>query len=98
MSRRSQSRHPVGLPSSESAEGVLTRTVLSPMVPAMAKPPITANQVTLLRLVLLPIGGVLMYSGTTGLWAALVFMTLLGCTDFVDGWLARRYGSTELGR
>jgi CDP-diacylglycerol--glycerol-3-phosphate 3-phosphatidyltransferase len=39
-----------------------------------------------------------MYSGSTGLWIALVFMTFLGCTDFVDGWLARRYGSTELGR
>jgi CDP-diacylglycerol--glycerol-3-phosphate 3-phosphatidyltransferase len=64
----------------------------------MAKPLITANQVTLLRLVLLPVGGALMYGGTTGLWAALVFMTLLGCTDFIDGWLARRYGSTELGR
>lgn len=39
-----------------------------------------------------------MYGGTTGLWVALVFMTLLGCTDFIDGWLARKYGSTELGR
>lgn len=68
------------------------------MVPAMAKPPITANQVTLLRLVLLPVGGLLMYGGTTGLWVALFFMTALGCTDFVDGWLARKYGSTELGR
>ncbi len=68
------------------------------MVPPMAKPPITANQVTLLRLVLLPIGGALLYGGPTALWAALIFMTLLGCTDFIDGWLARRYGSTELGR
>lgn len=69
------------------------------MVPAMVnKPPITANQVTLLRLVLLPIGGLLMYGGVTALWWALFFMTLLGCTDFIDGWLARRYGTTELGR
>jgi CDP-diacylglycerol--glycerol-3-phosphate 3-phosphatidyltransferase len=64
----------------------------------MAKSPITANQVTLLRLVLLPIGGVLMYFGPGAKWVALVFMTFLGCTDFVDGWLARRYGSTVLGR
>lgn len=64
----------------------------------MAKPPITANQVTLLRLVLLPIGALLMYGGAASKWTALGFMTILGCTDFVDGWLARRYGSTELGR
>ena len=64
----------------------------------MVKPPITANQVTLLRLVLLPIGALLMYHGVAAKWAAFGFMTILGCTDFVDGWLARRYGSTELGR
>lgn len=39
-----------------------------------------------------------MYQGAWGLWVALFFMTALGCTDFVDGWLARRYGSTVLGR
>lgn len=65
---------------------------------ATGKPFITANQVTLLRLVLLPIGCWLLYAGLTGQWVALVFMTLLGCTDFIDGWLARKYGSTELGR
>lgn len=64
----------------------------------MAKPPITANQVTLLRLVLLPIGGLLMYGSMTARLIALVFMALLGLTDYLDGWLARRYGSTELGR
>lgn len=64
----------------------------------MAKPPITANQVTLLRLVLLPIGGILLYGTDLQRWCSLAFMTVLGCTDFVDGWLARRYGSTELGR
>lgn len=64
----------------------------------MAKPPITANQVTLLRLLLLPIGGILMYGPTAAKWTAIVFMTFLGFTDYIDGWLARRYGSTELGR
>jgi CDP-diacylglycerol--glycerol-3-phosphate 3-phosphatidyltransferase len=39
-----------------------------------------------------------MYQGAAAKWAALGFMTILGCTDFVDGWLARRYGSTVLGR
>ena len=64
----------------------------------MGKPPITANQVTLLRIVLLPLGPYLLYGTVNEQWLALLFMTVLGCTDFVDGWLARRYGSTELGR
>ncbi len=64
----------------------------------MGKPPITANQVTLLRIVLLPLGPYLLYGTLSEKWIALLFMTVLGCTDFVDGWLARRYGSTELGR
>ncbi|HNF95940.1 MAG TPA: CDP-alcohol phosphatidyltransferase family protein [Pseudomonadota bacterium] len=64
----------------------------------MGKPPITANQVTLLRIVLLPLGPYLLYGNPTEKWLALLFMAILGCTDFIDGWLARRYGSTELGR
>ena len=64
----------------------------------MGKPLSSANQVTLLRLVLLPVGPFLLYGDATQKWFALLFMTILGCTDFVDGWLARRYGSTELGR
>jgi len=63
----------------------------------MPKPLITANQVTFLRLALLPIGSWMLYQGEPGQWAALVFMTLVGCTDFVDGWLARKYGPTVLG-
>jgi CDP-diacylglycerol--glycerol-3-phosphate 3-phosphatidyltransferase len=58
---------------------------------------ITANQVTLARLALIPIPAWLLYQGVNGQWAALVFATLLGCTDFVDGHLARKYGSTVLG-
>lgn len=61
------------------------------------KPLITANQVTFMRLALLPVGCWLLYQGTTGPWIALFFMTLVGCTDFVDGWLARKYGPTVLG-
>ena len=64
----------------------------------MGKPPITANQVTLLRIVLLPLGPSLLYGTVNAEWLAVLFMPVLGCTDFVDGWLARRYGSTELGR
>jgi cardiolipin synthase len=61
------------------------------------KPFITANQVTLVRLALIPIPCWLLYQGTTGQYVALVFATLLGCTDFVDGYLARKYGGTVLG-
>jgi CDP-diacylglycerol--glycerol-3-phosphate 3-phosphatidyltransferase len=63
----------------------------------MAKPFITANQVTMTRLALLPLGSWLLYQGPQGRLYALLFMTVAGCTDFVDGWLARRYGPTVLG-
>lgn len=62
-----------------------------------ARPLVTANQVTAARLALLPLGAFLLYQGTRGQWIALVAMTIVGCTDFVDGWLARRYGPTVLG-
>jgi CDP-diacylglycerol--glycerol-3-phosphate 3-phosphatidyltransferase len=58
---------------------------------------ITANQVTLARLALIPIPGWLLYQGVNGQYAALVLATILGCTDFIDGYLARKYGSTVLG-
>lgn len=62
----------------------------------LGKPWITANQVTFARLAVLPFGCALLYS-ETGRWIALFLMTLVGCTDFVDGWLARKYGPTVLG-
>jgi CDP-diacylglycerol--glycerol-3-phosphate 3-phosphatidyltransferase len=59
---------------------------------------ITANQVTLLRLVLLPLPVALVYRNTHVYWlAALGIYILLGLTDVLDGYLARRYGSTPLG-
>jgi len=61
------------------------------------RPLITANQVTFARLILLPIGTWLLYRGINGQWAALFSMTVVGCTDFVDGMLARRQGPTVLG-
>src|SRR5258706_15019751 len=61
------------------------------------KPFISANQVTALRLILLPIGAYCLYGGMAARYFALVFMTLVGCTDFVDGYLARKYGTTKLG-
>lgn len=59
--------------------------------------PITANQVTFIRFILLPFPCYLMY-GTfeDRLWAIALF-TFLGFTDFIDGLLARKYGSTKIG-
>lgn len=56
---------------------------------------ITANHVTLARLVPMPLIAWWIYSGN--LWTALVVGTIIGCTDFVDGWMARRAGPTVLG-
>jgi CDP-diacylglycerol--glycerol-3-phosphate 3-phosphatidyltransferase len=61
------------------------------------KPRITANQVTFLRLALIPIPCWLLYQGESGQYAALIIATLLGCTDFIDGYLARKQGPTVLG-
>jgi CDP-diacylglycerol--glycerol-3-phosphate 3-phosphatidyltransferase len=59
---------------------------------------ITANQVTLLRLVLLPLPVALVYRGTRPfMLAALAIYIVLGLTDVLDGYLARKYGSTPLG-
>jgi CDP-diacylglycerol--glycerol-3-phosphate 3-phosphatidyltransferase len=71
-------------------------------VPAAGKPWITANQVTLARLIPMPLLAWLIYRGAelhkeNYLWGALIAGTLIGCTDWVDGMLARRYGPTVLG-
>jgi CDP-diacylglycerol--glycerol-3-phosphate 3-phosphatidyltransferase len=59
---------------------------------------ITANQVTLLRLVLLPLPVALVYRESRGfMLAALGVYILLGLTDVLDGYLARKHGSTALG-
>jgi CDP-diacylglycerol--glycerol-3-phosphate 3-phosphatidyltransferase len=63
----------------------------------MARVRITANQVTFLRLALIWIPAWLLYGNREAQFAALIFATLLGCTDFVDGYLARKQGSTVLG-
>jgi len=59
---------------------------------------ITANQVTAVRLVLLPFPMALLYSGgQAAMLTALGLFVLLGLTDALDGYLARKYGSTPIG-
>ncbi len=59
---------------------------------------ISANQITLLRIVLLPLPLFLFYGGTASRVASLLILLALGLTDYLDGLLARRYGSTPLGK
>jgi CDP-diacylglycerol--glycerol-3-phosphate 3-phosphatidyltransferase len=68
------------------------------------RPLITANQVTLARLIPMPVLSWLIYEGANHgykdnvyMWSALIAGTLIGCTDWVDGMLARKYGPTVLG-
>ena len=57
-----------------------------------------ANHLTLLRVILLPLPYLLIYQGTSGRVAALLIFTALGITDYLDGLLARRQGTTRLGK
>lgn len=58
---------------------------------------ISANQLTLLRILLLPFPLFLVYGGAWSRVAAIVAYTILGVTDYLDGLLARRDGPTKLG-
>ena len=71
-------------------------------MPGAGRPLITANQVTLGRLIPMPLLSWLIYEGhrlgdKSYLWSALIAGIFLGCTDWVDGMLARKYGPTVLG-
>ena len=67
------------------------------------KPLITANMVTATRLLAMPVMTYLIYqdpftSGSnSSWWAAIILGTIIACTDFVDGLLARMYGPTVFG-
>ncbi|HEX3762554.1 MAG TPA: CDP-alcohol phosphatidyltransferase family protein [Kofleriaceae bacterium] len=68
------------------------------------RPLITANQVTLARLIPMPLLSWLLYRGGEQGYAHNVYMTsaliagtVIGCTDWIDGLLARKYGPTVLG-
>jgi cardiolipin synthase len=56
----------------------------------------TANQLTLLRIVFVPVFVILLVYGQTG-WALMTFLAA-GITDVLDGTIARRYGQkTRVG-
>lgn len=76
-----------------------TNAAETPPAPARKKLPITANQVTVLRIFLLPFPcwALLARPDDPIMWTAFVFGALVGATDFVDGWMARRDGPTTLG-
>lgn len=58
---------------------------------------ITANQVTFSRLILMPFLPVLLYGDEKWKIWTVIIGTVVGCTDFVDGYLARKQGPTVLG-
>ena len=59
---------------------------------------ITANQVTVARILLLPVPCILlMYGSEVWVWASFFLLLFVGATDFVDGMMARRDGVTKLG-
>ncbi len=60
---------------------------------ALATP---ANAVTVVRLLLTPVLLVMIAGGGPG-WGVLAFWTVMSGTDWLDGWLARRQGTTRCG-
>ncbi len=72
---------------------------MSEVVPAKKKLPITANQVTIVRILALPFPcwALLTRPPDAIMWVAFVFGAVIGATDFIDGWMARRDGTTTLG-
>lgn len=59
---------------------------------------ITANQVTMARIFLLPVPVyMLLYGDSLQWWLAYALLIILGATDFIDGLMARREGPTRFG-
>lgn len=70
--------------------------------PPRKRPLVSANMVTVARLLPMPLLSWWVYRGLRShdedaLWLALIVGTLIGCTDFVDGYLARKHGPTVFG-
>ncbi|MFH1434621.1 MAG: CDP-alcohol phosphatidyltransferase family protein [Pseudomonadota bacterium] len=59
---------------------------------------ITANQLTSVRILLIPLPTALILLGNRDMqFVALALYIVVGMTDFFDGMLARKYGTTKLG-
>jgi cardiolipin synthase (CMP-forming) len=58
---------------------------------------VTANQVTVARLIPMPLIAWLIYQDATGWWLAISIALVVGSTDYLDGYLARKHGPTVLG-
>lgn len=56
-----------------------------------------ANAVTVGRLLLSPLMFLVIPSSPGGSWLAAGFWLLLSLTDWIDGWIARRHGTTRSG-
>lgn len=61
------------------------------------RPWITANQVTVARLLPMPLVTYLIYRGPAHWWPPLLLAAVIGGTDYLDGYLARKQGPTLLG-
>jgi cardiolipin synthase len=58
---------------------------------------VSANQVTFARLFGMPFVGLTLFGSLRTQVVGVIVGTLIGLTDFVDGYLARKYGPTVLG-
>jgi cardiolipin synthase (CMP-forming) len=58
---------------------------------------VSANQVTIARLVAMPFVGITLFGSLHTQIVGVIIGTLIGLTDFVDGYLARKHGPTVLG-
>lgn len=76
-----------------------TEPTTTTTTPPLKKLPISANQVTVVRILALPFPcwALLARPPDAVMWVAFFFGMAVGATDFVDGWMARRDGSTTLG-
>src|SRR5689334_9727658 len=66
-------------------------------VSGFVTPRVTANQVTFARIILMPLLAALFYGPTAARGVAIVLMGVVGVTDLLDGYLARKQGPTILG-
>jgi cardiolipin synthase (CMP-forming) len=73
--------------------------VTTSSAPATTRRKITANQVTIARILALPFPCWALFARPADpiMWTAFFFGLVVGGTDFVDGWMARRDGPTRLG-